>query len=65
MNLCIDSDCCTGCGACVEHCPGHVLSMGSENRPCEKYPDDCWYCGVCAIECPAECITVIFPYLIR
>ena len=65
MNLLIDYDCCTGCGACVDCCPGHVLAMSAEDRPHEKYPDDCWYCGVCAIECPVACITIIFPYLIR
>jgi NAD-dependent dihydropyrimidine dehydrogenase PreA subunit len=65
MNLSIDFECCTGCGACAEYCPGHVLAMGSEDRPYEKYPDDCWYCGVCQEECPAGCIRILFPYLVR
>ena len=47
MNLAIDLDCCTACGACVEHCPGHVLAADDQGMPFEKYPDDCWYCAVC------------------
>ncbi|MCP4695175.1 MAG: 4Fe-4S ferredoxin, partial [Desulfobacterales bacterium] len=31
----------------------------------EKHPDDCWYCGCCQADCAAECIEIIFPYLIR
>jgi adenylylsulfate reductase subunit B len=65
MNVRIDYDCCTSCAACVEHCPGEVLAMDDEERPFERYPDDCWYCGVCAVECPVGCITVVFPYLVR
>jgi len=49
----------------VEYCPGHVLALDDADRPYERYPDDCWYCGVCQVECPENCITVIFPYLIR
>jgi len=65
MNLSFDRDCCIECGSCVEFCPGHVLALDEEDRPYERYPDDCWYCGVCQVECPEDCITVIFPYLIR
>ncbi|MEW6266429.1 MAG: 4Fe-4S binding protein [Thermodesulfobacteriota bacterium] len=65
MNLAIDHNCCTGCGICVEVCPGHVLSLDEGERPMEKYTDDCWYCGCCQADCPAGCITLIFPYLIR
>jgi NAD-dependent dihydropyrimidine dehydrogenase PreA subunit len=65
MNLKIDVGCCTGCGACVNVCPGHVLALDEEGRPYERYPQDCWYCGICEVECPAGCIEVIFPYLIR
>jgi NAD-dependent dihydropyrimidine dehydrogenase PreA subunit len=65
MNLQFDLDSCTRCGACVHHCPGHVLASNEEGDPYEKYPEDCWYCGVCQAECPMACITVIFPYLVR
>lgn len=65
MNLSIDLECCIGCGACAEYCPGHVIAMNEENHPYEKYPDDCWYCGVCQAECPADCIQMLFPYLVR
>jgi adenylylsulfate reductase subunit B len=65
MNLSFERDCCIQCGSCAEHCPGHVLALDEEDRPYERYPDDCWYCGVCKVECPEDCITIIFPYLIR
>ncbi len=65
MNLSFNQESCTGCGACVKYCPGHVLEMGPEGIPYERYPDDCWYCGVCQVECPQDCITLLFPYLIR
>jgi len=65
MNLKIDLDCCTRCGACVNFCPGHVLAQDEGEKPYERYPQDCWYCGVCEVECPARCVEVIFPYLIR
>jgi adenylylsulfate reductase subunit B len=65
MNLSIDKDCCSGCGTCVQLCPGHVLAMDERGLPTERYPDSCWYCGVCEVECPEGCIRVIFPYLIR
>jgi len=65
MNLSIDTECCIGCGACAQYCPGHVIAMDEEDRPYEKYPDDCWYCGVCQAECPVDCIRILFPYLVR
>lgn len=65
MNLKIDLEKCTGCGSCVEHCPGDVLAEDEKGLPVERYPDDCWYCGVCQEECPQECIELLFPYLIR
>lgn len=65
MNLAIDLECCTGCGACVAFCPGQVLAMDDTGHSFEKYPDHCWYCGVCQVECGAECINMLFPYLIR
>jgi NAD-dependent dihydropyrimidine dehydrogenase PreA subunit len=65
MSLDIDRDKCTGCGTCVEECPGDVLRLDSHSKAFQRYPDDCWYCGACAEDCPTEAIKVIFPYLIR
>ena len=65
MNLNIDRNCCVQCGACAEYCPGHVIAIDEGGWPYERYPDDCWYCGVCQVECPENCITILFPYLIR
>lgn len=65
MNLEINTDLCIACGTCVKVCPGHVLAEGRDGQPFEKYPDDCWYCGCCQADCPVDCISILFPYLIR
>ena len=53
---------CTGCGTCVDMCPGDVLALDEEKGLAYvAYPDECWYCGVCRIECPVEVVTYDFP----
>jgi NAD-dependent dihydropyrimidine dehydrogenase PreA subunit len=56
----IDRNVCTLCGACVEDCPGYILSM-SEDGPKALYPDECWHCGNCRISCPVDCVSYRFP----
>ncbi len=53
---------CTGCGICVDTCPGDILAMDEdEGVAYVAYPDECWYCGVCRIECPVEAVVYEFP----
>lgn len=56
----INMDECTLCGACVEDCPGYVLTM-ADDGPKVTYADECWHCGNCRISCPVECVSYEFP----
>ncbi len=51
---------CIKCGACVDDCPGYVLSM-TDNGPEVTYPDECWHCGGCRMSCPVEAVSYEFP----
>lgn len=65
MGIKVDKEKCTGCGKCVEECPGDVLRLDPQTkRPVNKYKNDCWYCGVCEIECPSKAAKMEFPCLI-
>jgi adenylylsulfate reductase subunit B len=46
---------CTGCGMCVEICPGDVLRM-ADGKPELAYPEECWHCGACMLDCPSGAI---------
>ena len=45
-------DRCTGCGACVEACPGQALAPGPDGIRAD--PERCRHCGACVAACPAE-----------
>ena len=54
----INSDCCTGCGTCVQTCPTGVFRLNSSGRAEIRYPDYCLSCLMCVIDCPADAITI-------
>ena len=56
----VETNNCTGCGNCVEDCPGYILEM-QEDKPIVVYPKECWHCGCCRLACPTDCITYDFP----
>lgn len=47
---------CLGCGACVEACPRHALTLTSEGIVTDK--QKCILCGQCAEACPALAIEI-------
>lgn len=61
----IESNECKGCRLCVESCPKHCLSIGSEiNNIGYQYSvfnsENCTACGICYYMCPEPgAITVI------
>lgn len=46
---------CTACGACVEVCPYHALSLAA-SVPVLDTSVECEYCGNCEEVCPTEAI---------
>jgi len=56
MAVKIDTDKCTGCGACVECCPTDSLSMNDDKA--DVNADNCIDCGVCVDECPAGALAM-------
>jgi len=51
----IDSEKCTGCGACVKACPAKAIS-GEKKQPHQLSQDKCIHCGVCLDTCRFESI---------
>ncbi len=50
-------DWCTGCGQCVESCPGGALSVGQGRVQVDHAK--CVFCGYCGRACPDFCLKVI------
>jgi nitroreductase/NAD-dependent dihydropyrimidine dehydrogenase PreA subunit len=53
----IESEKCTHCGTCVQHCPAGIIVEGPELD--EKIHKYCVSCGHCAVVCPSEAISVL------
>ena len=56
MSIRIDVGKCTGCGKCIEVCPGNLLYKNEKCQTYIKYPRDCWGCTSCVKECQAGAI---------
>lgn len=48
---------CTGCGACVEHCPTHIVSLVDGLPVLDFTAGECTFCGACAAHCPEPVFT--------
>ena len=53
----IDSDSCTGCGACIDECPAAAISLNDDDIACVS-EDECLDCGACEDACPGGAITL-------
>jgi 2-oxoglutarate ferredoxin oxidoreductase subunit delta len=60
----IDPERCKGCFLCMEHCPGHAISLSNrlnlKGYFVADFDDkkDCTGCAVCAVMCPEVAIEV-------
>ena len=48
---------CTGCGACVEHCPTHIVGLVDRLPTLDFSAGECTFCGACAQNCPEPVFT--------
>ncbi len=57
MAAIIDSEKCTGCGACTDVCPLDAIEL-SDDGVAVVDGDTCGDCGACVDECPCEAISM-------
>jgi ferredoxin len=57
MAAVVNSEKCTGCGACVDVCPTEAIELNDDGVAAID-PDTCGECGVCVDECPSEAISI-------
>lgn len=43
---------CTGCGACVEHCPTGIIHLSGGLPSLDFSLGECTFCGACSAHCP-------------
>jgi len=55
--LALDSESCSGCGACVDVCPHAVFRFESGKAKVVRR-EGCMECGACARNCPAGSLSV-------
>jgi ferredoxin len=53
----LDGDLCNQCGACVDACPFHALSM--DDSGVVRSWELCMGCGVCVERCPTQAMTLV------
>lgn len=59
----IDPMKCTGCGLCLEVCPGNVLRL-AQQIVVVAFPQACDYIGACEAVCPNGAITLIYEIIV-
>jgi len=65
MAIHLKIDKCTGCGACVNICPGDLWRLDKKSHKAYLLSqEDCWNCFSCAKVCEPEAIEVRLPYSI-
>lgn len=56
MSIKIIKEKCTGCGKCLDVCPGNLIYKDENGKSFIKYPKECWGCTACLKECKFESI---------
>lgn len=63
MSVITDKSRCTGCGDCVEICPGDLMDLDTTDKKSYiRNPADCWDCMACVKECPSSALETRLPY---
>ena len=55
MNIIIDAELCTVCGACREACPFDAIELADDQA---RVTEKCNLCGACEEVCPVGAITL-------
>ncbi|MDF7801182.1 4Fe-4S binding protein [Pontiellaceae bacterium B1224] len=53
----VNTEDCTGCGACVDVCPEEAIRIGGDGKAVVD-PAKCTECGLCVDACPVEAIAI-------
>lgn len=53
----VETEKCTGCGACNNVCPVSVFVI-EKNKSVVKHPDKCIQCRACEVSCPEDAIKI-------
>lgn len=63
MSILIDLNICTSCGACVDICPGDLITLHAQHgKAYIRDPRDCWDCMCCVKACPESAIETKIPF---
>ena len=54
----VEPETCTGCRACVKHCPFEAISVDARTRRAFVRSEDCWGCGTCRASCRTAAISL-------
>lgn len=56
-NVLVNKEKCTGCGECVDSCPGEVYGL-IDGKADAVNTDECHGCHTCEEVCPEKAITI-------
>ena len=56
-NVLVDKEKCTGCGECIDACPGEVYDL-NDGKAVAINIDECHGCHTCEEICPEQAITI-------
>lgn len=51
MSILIQKNKCSGCGRCIEACPGNLIKRDTDGKVKMRHPRDCWGCTSCLKVC--------------
>lgn len=54
----IDEDQCSGCNACADGCPAHLLKFNGEKTEVTGDETECMGCESCVTVCPTGAVSI-------